>query len=63
MMIGMMMTKILLIFFSSLTLLALYSTYSGLGLEEIKQKEPNTQHSSRIGSSHSYSNGGWSFGK
>jgi len=59
----MMMTKILLIFFSSLTLLALYSTYSGLGLEEIKQDEPKTHHSSRISSSHSYSNGGWSFGK
>jgi len=53
----------LFIFFSILTILSLYSSYSGLGLEEIKQDEPKTHHSSRMGSSHSYSNGGWSYGK
>jgi len=61
-MIGMMMTKTILILFSCATFFALYSSYSGLGLEEIKQEQPKS-HSSRMGSSHSYSNGGWSFGK
>jgi hypothetical protein len=52
----------LFIFFSILTMFSLYSSYSGLGLEEIKQTKPKN-YSNRTGSSHSYSNGGWSFGK
>jgi len=55
------MTSKLFIFFVALTILSLYSSYSGLGLEEIEQEKP--QYSSRTGSSHSYSSGGWSFGK
>jgi len=57
------MTKIVLILFSILTALSLYSSYSGLGLEEVKQDTTIKHHSTRISSSHSYSNGGWSFGK
>lgn len=61
MMIGMMtMIKIILIFFTILTTFSLYSSYSGTGLEEIKQELP---HSNRITSSRSYSSGGWNFGK
>ena len=63
MMIGMMMIKITLIFFTLLSIFSAYSSYSGWGLEEIKQEGPKMHHSNRIGSSHSYSNGGWSYGK
>jgi hypothetical protein len=59
---GITMTNKLFILFSILTILSLYTTYSGLGLEEIQQENPRGQ-SSRVGSSHSYSSGGWSFGK
>ena len=55
-----MMTSKLFIFFTLLSILSLYSSYSGLGLEEIKQVSPK---SSRVSSSRSYSSGGWSFGK
>lgn len=56
------MIKIVLALFTTATLFSLYSSYSGLGLEEITQKKAKS-HSSRMGSSHSYSNGGWSYGK
>ena len=67
---GMMILEItminkLFVLFSILTLLSIYSSYTGLGLEEIQQQD-NTNHyfsSSRVGSSRSYSSGGWSFGK
>ncbi len=60
------MSKIVLALFTVLSLLAIYFTYTGAGLEEVKQeslKSYSSYHSSRIGSSGGYSNGGWSFGK
>jgi len=66
MMIGMMMIKITLLFFTLLSIFSAYSSYSGWGLEEVIQDSKystNIYHSSRTGSSHSYSNGGWSYGK
>ena len=57
------MTGKLLILFGMLTALSLYSSYSGLGLEEVKQGNSGFHYSTRISSSHSYSNGGWSYGK
>ena len=60
-MIGMMMMiKAILILFTSLTVGSIYATYSGIGLEEIKQDNPK---SSRVSSSRGYSNGSWSYGK
>jgi len=61
MMIGMMtMIKAILILFTILTVSSIYATYSGIGLEEIKQDSPK---SSRVSSTRSHSNSGWSYGK
>jgi hypothetical protein len=62
------MTKIVLIVFSSLTLISGYMTYSGTGLQEVKSIEPSVTHSVRShssGSSWSSSgtSGGYSYGK
>jgi len=56
------MTKIMLIILSTLTILSVYATYTGMGLQGVDSE--NTK-SSRTGS-RSYGSGysgGWSYGK
>ncbi|MDQ7084178.1 MAG: hypothetical protein Q9M36_04260 [Sulfurovum sp.] len=55
------MSKVVLLIFSLLSIGAIYSTYRGVGLQEVvseNQKSIRTHHSSSRSSS-----GGWSFGK
>jgi hypothetical protein len=59
------MSKVILILFSLLSFGALYATYAGVGLQEVVSEHKKAQHSHyiRTNSFHSYSNGGWSYGK
>ena len=54
------MTKTIFIIFSILTLLSLYATYQGIGLQGVSTEEKSTRSYS---SGHSSSSGGYSFGK
>lgn len=63
------MHKFILGIFTLLTLLSLYSSYTGLGVEGFTQEEKKTiHHSNRYSSSHGYgysggSSSGWGYGK
>jgi len=59
------MAKVILIFFTLMTLGSLYSTYQGIGLQEVISQEPAPKrvHSTTVRSSSHYSSGGWSYGK
>jgi len=52
------MIKTILIIFSLLSAGAIYSTYTGAGLQEVTSK-----HKETIRSHSSYNSGGWSYGK
>jgi len=57
------MIKVILILSSLLSAGALYTTYTGAGLQEVVSKHKKTHHYIRTNSFHRYSNGGWSYGK
>jgi len=56
------MTKTVLIIFSLLSMGSIYSTYTGLGLQEVTSEKKTSIRSSR-GYSSGFSSGGWSSGK
>ena len=56
------MTKTILIVFSLLSMGAIYSTYTGIGLQEVTSEKKQVVRSNR-GYSSGYSSGGWSSGK
>jgi len=52
------MTKTVLIIFSFMSVMSVYSTYTGLGLQEVTSEDKKSVRSYRSGYS-----GGWSSGK
>ena len=52
------MIKTMLVVFSLLSTGAIYSSYTGAGLQEVTSK-----HKKTVRSHSSYSSGGWSYGK
>jgi uncharacterized membrane protein YgcG len=58
------MTKTVLILFSLLSMGSIYSTYTGLGLQEVTSEKKKVVRSSRgFSTGSSFSSGGWSSGK
>ncbi|CAA6803112.1 MAG: Unknown protein [uncultured Sulfurovum sp.] len=52
------MTKVLLILFTILSIISIYATYNGIGLQEVVSEDKKSVRSYRSGYS-----GGWSSGK
>jgi hypothetical protein len=62
----MMMTRVMLILFGTLTIGSLYLTYQGIGqtgVEPIEKEKKSTVRSSSYGSYYGGNSGGFSFGK
>jgi len=57
------MIRIILITFSILTVMAIYSTYTGFGLQEVISEPDKSVRSSHSGSSSYTSGGSWGYGK